>query len=229
MTPEADFDQRIVQEVLRRLLDPLLFPNRAAPSTNLVASPTSGIAPEHSSTKQSVMERLITLESVRNLRTAVSQIQVDSRAVVTPAATDELRRLGIAVLRGADGVSASTKRNRQWFLATTCTKFTRPEVTIDALQRDWFQSADLRKVLGECSRVLQGRLSAAVIYAQSPALVACLLNRHSHVRAMVGRGVQRLADDVKACNANALVVDIHQSAAEQWQCVDLFARSLSND
>jgi len=215
-TTHSELQAWIVQEVLRRLAA------LATPSPDdRPAIPTS----------MPVLGQLVTLESLSLLPVGTQRVLLPRRAVMTPAARDEFRQRGIEVLReGVDSPGAGPAV-RPWLFATTCPKLDRAKVR-QAVGREWSPHLSLTEVVRHVRDWL-GQVStspippAAVIYAQQPALAACLLNRHPQIRAIVAADARSLKRDLRAVNPNVLVVDLRQVKSEQARQVDAFAQFMS--
>ncbi len=185
--------QRIVQEVLRRL-------DTSQPESPIVAS--SRLVWPH---------RVVSAQSLEHRLKGVSELVVPATAVITPAAHDELRSQGVAVVR-ADQDS------------------TLPTVPV-AIQGEASGIEDSDATRIDTDRKWRSFLHAAVSRRQTPLAitpqphrVACLANRDELLRAVAVTDLCHLKDVVDQTRANVLCISAETMATtslpnlrQQWQ------------
>ena len=87
---DAEFVERIVREVIRRLLE---RGATVAPAGSLSSAAVSGL------TDLTLTGKLVTLETVRDRLGGIQQITVGRKTIVTPAVCDELKQRKIKLER----------------------------------------------------------------------------------------------------------------------------------
>ena len=181
--------QRIVQEVLRRLQeraqrqDKTPSPKTPSPKTPSPKTATTLVWPQSVVSTAALSGRL----------EGVQQLIVGPKAIVTPAAQDELRERGIQLTRdtqestgGSVGVAVQDSIvNPQTRKAT--------RIGSDDQWASFFTTA-----------IHNGRSSLAV--SCQPHRLACLANRDESVRAVVVTDIRQLEDAVGQAAANVLCV-----------------------
>jgi hypothetical protein len=90
VNPDKELVERIVQEVIRRL---------TAGGWTVSAQPVTGAAVPASQSELVLQERLVTLATLQGRLAGVTRVIVPRRAVVSPAARDELRAQSIELER----------------------------------------------------------------------------------------------------------------------------------
>jgi len=201
-TPEEI--ERIVREVMAQLV--------AASTT--VASPSPAATPAADSPagrqdERFVDSRVVTLESIAGRLQEAKQLVVPQGALVTPAVRDELRRRGIALVRGRQAASAQETLPGV-FLVAGRTRHD-PNAVLQMLLQN---GIDVQTESSDCMIATTDKLAAAVARGQLGVLWTrhtsaglCLANRHAGVRAVSAAGVSATAAAVAAVGANVLVVD----------------------
>lgn len=159
--------------------------------------------------------RVLTLAELEGKLDRAEQIIVPPRAVITPAARDELNRRGIAI---GYAIACRTNKPRQtavWGAAETNYESTR---LIDALAREHIAierlaQTGLMQVIHELSDEITKGGKPAVLLTGQAAVAVCLANRRRGVRAVLAQSVATTIQAVRAVGANLLIVD---PAARTW-------------
>jgi ribose 5-phosphate isomerase RpiB len=140
-------------------------------------------------------------------------------AVLTPAASDELKHRQIAIasavcsqapLAGESVIVAATETNE------------RADGLIDMLTKDGFQIERLatgdvsRTVDAVCDRIASSQRLAILLTGQGAAAL-CLANRRGGVRAAFGSSVESVVEAVRSVGANLLVTDPAVQGAIAWR------------
>jgi hypothetical protein len=133
-----------------------------------------------------------------------------SRAIVTPAAKDELRDRGIALQRGVSTDASDTVTTRTLLFAAE------ERCDTDALARslrpvnvgiETVVIGDLANTVDALAGQVARDGTVAVIATARPAAAVCLANRHMGVRAVAAGGIGDVERAVAAVGANMLVID----------------------
>ena len=90
---DSEFIERIVREVIRRLLE------RGATVAPAGSVSSSAAAAANGSTELMLTGKLVTLETVRDRLGGIQRITVGRRTIVTPAVRDELKQRKIKLER----------------------------------------------------------------------------------------------------------------------------------
>ncbi|HEX7446454.1 MAG TPA: hypothetical protein VF306_02850 [Pirellulales bacterium] len=162
-----------------------------------------------------LQDRVITLDHFDGKLNGVKQITVPRRAVITPAARDELARRGIAI-----GYAIATQQSKPratvvWGQAEANYEAAR---LLDALARERISieplaQTGLAQVIDELGDEISKGGKPAVLLTGMPAVALCLANRQRGVRAVMAQSVATTMLAVRAVGANLLVVD---PAGRSW-------------
>ena len=197
--------ERIVREVMAQL--GAASQSVAAPAP---AAASLAIPPAVRDGDVFVDARVVTLESIAGRLQGAKQLMVPARALVTPSVRDELRRKGVALVRG----SAATGVRKELVRVVLVVGRTShdPAAAVQMLSRE---GIDVQTETADCMIAAADKLAAAVASGQALGLLwtrhvavgLCLANRHAGVRAILASGVSATAAAVSAVGANVLVVD----------------------
>ena len=201
LTASTEDIQRIVREVMAQLGTASI---RAAAPAPADAPPAVGDG------NVFVNSRMVTLESIAGRLHGAKQLTVPLGALVTPSVRDELRRKGVALVRGSAG-AAERKGLARVLLAVSLSRHD-PAAVVQMLTRE---GVDVQTDTSDCLIAATDKLAAAVASGQALGLLwtrhvaagLCLANRHAAVRAVLAAGVSATAAAVSAVGANVLVVD----------------------
>lgn len=271
-----------LDEMVGKIMADLRKNSQAAPDRNLSEtlskdfanvkadkqSSSQKIAEEPSSEVLNVTERVIVVETVARLAASsnLKTWQVCANAVVTPAARDELAKLGVRLIRGAaSNIAAATKRvsgtpetvsrvtlsasnvafgnandlsssdvgvakkGVQVLLATHFQSSEQaPRVVVDYLKRN----AEFSEFRLDCLKTTAERVAdelavneklKVVVVTHDGAIGSVWMNRKKGVRAVVAFSVEQSKRDIKAANANTLILDPRDLGSYQArQVVDFF-------
>jgi ribose 5-phosphate isomerase RpiB len=207
-TASTEDIQRIVREVMAQLgaaSKNVTAPVPAAPAdTSLVV----GLAVRNDNVF--VDSRVVTLESIAGRLQGAKQLTVPPGALVTPAVCDELRRKGVALVRGS--MAATVRKGPHCVVLVVGPARHDPATVVQTLADE---GIDVQTETSDCMIASTDKLAAAVATGQALGLLwtrhtavgLCLANRHAGVRAVLANGVTATAAAVAAVGANVLVVD----------------------
>jgi len=202
-TPEEI--ERIVREVVAQLA--ASSGTVAAPAATAADAPPAALPAAHG--EVFVDARVITLESIAGRLQGAKQLVVSPRALVTPAVRDELRRRGVALVRGSD--ASSERQGVPRVLLVVGRTRHDPQAVVQMLVEE---GIDVQTESSDCMIASTDKLAAAVaqgqlglLWTRHTAAGLCLANRHAGVRAVLAAGVPATAAAVAAVGANVLVVD----------------------
>ncbi len=195
----------IVGEVVRRL-------------QALTKSPATQINNTHNNTHSSQLtltDRLITLEALRDKLPTLKQLVVSTKAIVTPAVKDELKRHGIQLLRGSQPNITTTQNQpstkTQLLAANFASDYRRESLAsliagLGANLQHYPASQLDEQIATQCEQVTRTS-QRAIWFSNQPAHAACLANRHEKVWAIVAHDVESLTIALKSTAANVLIID----------------------
>ncbi len=206
MAPSTLDTDAIVREVVRRLT--AMLDSAVPPATQRVAA-------EAQPGELPVAERVVTLASLEGRLANVRRIVIGRKAIVSPAARDELRARGIEVARGEPRTSiharpillaADTEGPvclKEWERtvgagATRCTEHTREAIV--ARLGPWIESGGV-----------------AVWWTEQPARTVCDANRDPRVRACLAHDATAVDEALGMAQANVLVFDVRRRQAQLWK------------
>ncbi len=200
----STFDiESVVREVIRRL-------------TNGSNGRTAGVgADERQNTDAGTMrltQQVVSLAQLAGRLDGVSRLVVPSRAIVTPAVCDELRRNGIALQRDCERTEAVGETNSSWRILAGGyeTGFDlRSLLAMKPAHRcdfELIETGELARLLQEIEGRLLTQRTLGLIVSSAPHLVACQANRSSTFRAAVVCDANEAAEARRTLDANLLVV-----------------------
>ncbi|HJT31089.1 MAG TPA: hypothetical protein VJ783_03405, partial [Pirellulales bacterium] len=182
--------------------------------------PGDGVPPGHrqGSAPATVLElkaRVVTLSELEEKLDRVGQITVQPRAVITPAARDELNRRSIAIGYAVITHVNKTRQAVAWGQAETNYESAR---LIEALARERITiepmaQTGLRQVIDELGEEIVKGGKPAVLLTGQAAVALCLANRRRGVRAVMAQTVAATMQVLQAAGGNLLVVD---PAGRSW-------------
>ncbi len=223
-TASTEDIQRIVREVMAQL-------GAASPAVDAAtpAGPADVSRADLPSGRDGdlfVDSRVVTLESIAGRLQGARRLMVPPGALVTPSVRDELRRRGVALVRGSGAACVRKELPRVLLVVGRARPTThkwvpgRPDpaddhasmVPVQLLDQE---GIDVETETSECMIAATDKLAAAVAPGQALGLLwtrhtaagLCLANRHAGVRAVLATGVSATAAAVSAVGANVLVVD----------------------
>ena len=153
--------------------------------------------------------RVITLDHLEGKLEGVKQVAVPRRAVITPAARDELNRRGIAIGYAIAVQQSKPRPTVVWGQAETNYEAAR---LLDALARERISieslaQSGLTQVIDELSDEINKGGKPAILLTAKAAVAVCLANRRRGVRAVMAQSVATTMQAVRAVGGNLLVVD----------------------
>ncbi|MBS0207429.1 MAG: hypothetical protein JSS27_00610 [Planctomycetes bacterium] len=209
-TPAGDISkeqiERVVREVLARLMP--------AAAGEHVASETK---PKTPSDTVSIAGQVITVAALDGRLTGKSKLQVNAKAVITPAARDLLKAAGVTVVRGTAGAAASAALNVVIGRAQSRADAATLVAALRSQKLNLEQVAQTGLVDSVGALAIEaargGKLAVLVTEATSAAL--CLANRRAGVRAALVDGQSDVNELAGTLGANFLIVSLRGASAYQ--------------
>lgn len=153
---------------------------------------------------------VLALNDLQRLGPNLRELIVADKVVLTPCAREEIKRLGVSLVRkeikketsigyGSDGLYPQ--------LATVVLALSREGFTLKALQtpKD-IESILLGKTAGEM--VASGVMKSAVLFCREPEAAACAANKLVGIRAAAVNNMMQAKRVIQAMGANLMVVEM---------------------
>lgn len=215
MNASAEDIQRIVDEVVRRLCNSV--------SDGSDVEPTTVSAPIHNDRGGDVRlnERVISLDSLDERIQGVDRIVLSARAVITPAARDELRQRGIVVTHASSDVESGRK-------LVVCLTELNQDLNLDVIKREssgrWttiemLRSDNLVTAVGTLANRLIGGGVHGILVTSVPTVAVCLANRYSSIRAAWIHDASEVAAATQLIGANLLIVEASTQGHLEWPAI----------
>ncbi len=215
MNASAEEIQRIVDEVVRRLCNSV--------SDGSDVEPTTVSAPIHNDRGGDVRlnERVISLDSLDERIQGVDRIVLSARAVITPAARDELRQRGIVVTHASSDVESGRK-------LVVCLTELKQDLNLDVIKREssgrWttietLRSDNLVTAVGTLANRLIGGGVHGILVTSVPIVAVCLANRYSSIRAAWIHDASEVAAATQLIGANLLIVEASTQGHLEWPAI----------
>ena len=215
MNASAEDIQRIVDEVVRRLCNSV--------SDGSDVEPITVSAPIHNDRGGDVRlaERVISLDSLDERIQGVDRIVLSARAVITPAARDELRQRGIVVTHASSEVESGRK-------LVVCLTELNQDSSLDVIKREssgrWttiemLRSDNLVTVVGTLADRLIGGGVHGILVTSVPTVAVCLANRYSSIRAAWIHDASEVAAATQLIGANLLIVEANTQGHLEWPAI----------
>lgn len=162
-------------------------------------------------------DKVITLETLKK-HAGSSELAVTTKAIVTPAARDELKRRGIRLIR-QDATNKPTANatnpspaSKNRLLAANIGADYQPKMLAQLLSGDGASLEQhpanaLETVVLEHGKRVASEKCKAIWFTSQPAHAVCLANRQSGVWAVVGSDVESLTAALKHTAINVLAID----------------------
>lgn len=238
--------ENLVREVLRRLsvdngpspVAPSVVP---ATSTKVAAAVAAKVEPAKVATIPSgtavIRDSLVTLDLLADRLTGITRVLVSPRAVITPAAVDELRKRGVSIVRSADAVGGRSLGSLEKpFIVTLASDGLAPLRTdlVSVLRRsissleliDNCASPKLPDVLKELASRIISSGRAGLLLTTTTAVACALANRVRGIRAIVATSGQSIDDAAETLAPNLVIVD--RSRVNVWQLRAIATRMVSH-
>jgi hypothetical protein len=142
--------------------------------------------------------RVLSADDLRRHLTSQRELQLLPRTIVTPLAADELKARGVRITWQA--VKPTVENATGWGYAQE-----RPDATVESAVRALERDGMRLRVL-EMPAVAQGL--PAVVFCSDPALICCVTNKLSGVRAAVVATPQAAARAQQSLGANLLAIEV---------------------
>jgi hypothetical protein len=193
--------ERIVREVMAQLGVASQAVAALAPAAAADAPPDGDVF---------IDSRVVTLELIAGRLQGAKQLLVPPAALVTPSVRDELRRKGVALIRGSS--AAGLRKEAPGLLLVVGRTRQNPTAAVQTLAQEGIR---VQTETSDCMIASTDKLAAAVaagqwlgvLWTQHTAAGLCLANRQPGIRAVLATGVSATAAAISAVGANVLVVD----------------------
>lgn len=203
-TPPPPIDaaaiQALVAEVVRRI--------RAGQQTPAVAAAPVASTPPPAPAVARLADRVITVASLDRIPGGAREVAIDAKAVVTPAAVDRARELGIALVRHA---AASAAPSRPFVIGQAACRgdvAARTAAIARAVPGAWqLPASGLADVVTALAAHASRDAARGVLLTGMPAVAVVLANRSASLRAVTARDAATLAAATAETSANLLIVD----------------------
>ena len=213
--------EKVVREVLRRLqragkLNPVgainSNPVSGNPACSVKSTTPSGTqtsaGPQQSDCSFECIAKVISMETLRGKLDNINTLRVKPKAIITPAARDELRDRKIQIAFDLGAACKSGAVPATILLGTTCNS------TGNSLRDQLISSGTqvrlhVEKSAAQLATKVSNKISAsmpAVIVADHPYSAACSANRNSRVRAVVIGDPNELRAAKDELNPNCVVI-----------------------
>ncbi len=154
--------------------------------------------------------RVISMAELAGRLSSVRRLVVSRRAVVTPAARDELRAKGIMLVRG-EACKPTAAKGLRVAMVVSGTDFD-PAALVAALTGEGYSvdrtaSDCLIAAVDQLAAEIKNAETLGVLLTSHVAAAVCLANRLPGVRAVAGANPAAVAADAAAVGANLLAVD----------------------
>jgi hypothetical protein len=157
----------------------------------------------------SLPDKVITLETLRNH--TGPQLTVTSKAIITPAARDELKKRGMKLIR-VNITSTNHTHTTASLLAANLGADYQPKSLAQLAASygatiEQHPATSLAAVIADHAERVVRESQKALWFTSTPAHAVCLANRHAGVWAVQGFDEATLAEAFKTTSANVLVID----------------------
>jgi hypothetical protein len=154
-------------------------------------------------------DRVITLETLR--QHTGPTLTVTPKAIITPAARDELKRRGMKLIRGNESPTKQPQPAASLLAANLGADYQPKSIAQLAAGYgatiEQHPASALAAVIADHAEQVVRESKKAVWFTSTPAHAVCLANRHAGVWAVQGFDEATLADALKTTSANVLVID----------------------
>jgi hypothetical protein len=192
--------ESIVREVLRRLSQ-----FNASQST---------LNPHHSPPNSDALqlnERVISLAVIDGKLEGVKRIVVTDRAIITPAARDELKRRNIAF----DRDDTPKEKRLALLLMTSDPKICLRQWKKNVNACETFRAQSAAEIASQAAKWVDRR-HVVVAWSPRPLGLTCLLNKHAAIRAVAAEDERLVTRAVEEAGANVLVLNSSTIAEPSW-------------
>lgn len=201
-----DVDSQLIERIVREVASRLR--NANAP----LAQNGNSNETENQAGTLSLGEKVISVATLTGKLDNVSHLRLQPKAVLTPAARDELRDKGVEITFEH---AAVTSPGQPDLIFATTNETTDPQL-LDRLARIGIktqlkQDKNVKRLVAN----LVGRCSAtarAIVFADQPYIANSVANRHPSIRAAVVRDEAELKIAKKELNPNVIVVPIDRAS-----------------
>ena len=219
-TANPEFDLQLVERVVREVI------KRLTESNGKVKTNTNAVSPLDQRAEPGewqLNERVISLEAITGKLDRINVLRLPAKAVVTPAAKDELRSRNVAIRFDLEKQNCVT--GKQLLIGVTCGavgKDVANQLETTGIQAEWYQDERVSRLVTK----LAGRVSAlrrSLVITSEPYTAVCVANRNANVRAAIVRDEGELRLAKAEINPNFLVLPVERLALLK---IDAIARSL---
>lgn len=213
----------LVDKIVREVMLRLQGLEKTSATTN---SPAATTTPENAGALV-VNEKVVTTILLRDRLKKQSEVQVQQKAIVTPAVLDELKDRNIRLTRMNETHTATTQtgnRNSAPFICVA--RLSQPFVPTDWLREHWGPfdqccESDF-ETLGKSLAERLDETGRAICFASQPHRAVALLNRQPELRAAFARSNREVAEVITSLAANVLVVDSLMKRNQQQVLIERF-------
>lgn len=160
-----------------------------------------------------ISDKVITLETLKKYHQQ-TELVILPRAIVTPAAKDELKKRNIRLIRqGESGATNTTNKTTSGKLLAANLGADYQAKTLAQLVASFgatieqHPATNFAAVIADHAHRVVRESQKAIWFTSTPAHAVCLANRHAGVWAVQGFDERALAESLKTTRANVLVVD----------------------
>lgn len=178
------------------------------------ASSTAATAPDRACGDLTLSERVVTLSVLEGRLDDTRRVVVDSRAIVTPAASDELRERNIELARDnaeprrARPSAATASTPTSLVIASADRTQATAAATAVGAKATIVSTTNAISLVGEfCRPVSASNDARGVLLTEQPMAAHCLANRHRHIRAASVVDQATVFEAASTIGANVFIVD----------------------
>jgi len=173
--------------------------------------------PTRNSAESSKLEwtgRVLSAEDVRSRLNGQPEVVLRSNTIVTPSASDELRRRGVRITRqdreseSSPAVRWAYAQDREYpIVASVAQALKREGLGFEKVQLEGHDLA-CRWARALAEFVQRRRSGGALAFCQDAGMVCCVANKVAGVRAMVAGGIRQDANVLTMLGANLVCIEI---------------------
>ena len=195
----------IVRVVVQRLRAGVAAP--PVPATPVVHQLANIIQPAAGEIR--VSDRVVTLESVKDILVDTQAIVVHPKAVVTPAVVDELRKRNIRLVRQLPIQSTQSKRPAPLLLVTTQELLPALSRRVCSQQATTISAQDAVSTASQIEQNLSDGNFGAIWCSATPFASVAATYGHTRLRAMQLTDLRDLPRAIDQAQPNLLILDCH--------------------
>lgn len=223
-------DPQLVERLVREVIAQLAAKGVQCTPADVAMAPTSARESQGGPTLV-VADRIVTWTALAQRLGNAQQVQIGDRAIVTPAAREELKRRGLQLIRGyarpghepgpaRPGDREISAADAVLFVAACETNDdpAKAMTSLAGMRVERIEGGELAPTVLRLTREILKAKRPGVLLTGSAAAALCLANRNYGIRAIAAGDVRRVDREAGAIGANLLVVDT--SAKNHWEVVN---------